>query len=164
MLLDFDVDKAFNFFIKKLSVVEYVELVIQNTTTPWTNDPLVLQGWLEGVFYATQVSNLQHNRYNCQIIGSPLQSSYLREKEKKGKNFHNVFMGNLSCGHFTLICRHLVCSFSYKNFIIISMSANIYRPYVCDILGLYIALSNYSIEPITPYWSTSINYLHQHID
>ena len=45
-----------------------------------------------------------------------------------------------------------------------SISANIYRPYVCDPLGPYISLANNYIDQITPYWSTLINYPHQNID
>ena len=45
-----------------------------------------------------------------------------------------------------------------------SISTNMYRPYVCDPLGLYISLVNNSIGVIILYWSTLINYPHQHID
>ena len=45
-----------------------------------------------------------------------------------------------------------------------SISTNIHRPYVCDPLGPYISLINNSIDQITSYWSTFINYSHQHID
>ena len=44
------------------------------------------------------------------------------------------------------------------------ISTNIHRPYVCDPLGLYISLVNNSMDQITPYWLTLINYPHQHID
>ena len=40
-----------------------------------------------------------------------------------------------------------------------SISTNIHKPYVCDPLGPYISLVNNSIDQITPYWSTLINYL-----
>ena len=69
-------------------------------------------------------------------------------------------MGTLSCGRSPLICRHLICRFFIKTLIIISISTNIYRPYVCDPLGLYISLVNNSIGPITPNWSTLIVYTH----
>ena len=45
-----------------------------------------------------------------------------------------------------------------------SISTNINRPYVCDPLGLYLSLVNNSIDQITLYWSTLINYQHPHID
>ena len=45
-----------------------------------------------------------------------------------------------------------------------SISTNIQRPCVCEYLGPYISLVNNSIGPIIPYWSTLINYPHQHID
>ena len=44
------------------------------------------------------------------------------------------------------------------------ISTNIYRLYVYDPLSSYISLVNNSIDQITPYWSTLINYPHQHID
>ena len=44
------------------------------------------------------------------------------------------------------------------------ISTNIHMPYMCDPLGLYISLVNYSIDQIIPYWSTIINYPHQQID
>ena len=54
--------------------------------------------------------------------------------------------------------------FFIKTLIIMSISTNIYKPYVCDPLGPYISLVNNSINQITSYWSTLINYLHLHID
>ena len=45
-----------------------------------------------------------------------------------------------------------------------SISTNIRKPYVCDPFGPYILLVNNSIEKITPYLSTLINYPHPHID
>ena len=44
-----------------------------------------------------------------------------------------------------------------------SISTNIHRPSVCDPLGPYISLANNFIDTITPYWSTFINHLYQHI-
>ena len=72
------------------------------------------------------------------MVGSPLQSSSLREKEKKGENSHKACMGNLICGRSPLIYRHLVYNFFMKTLIIMFISTNIDRPYVCDPLGLYI--------------------------
>ena len=40
------------------------------------------------------------------------------------------------------------------------ISTNIHRPYVYDPLGSYILLDNNSIEQITSYFSTLINYPH----
>ena len=54
--------------------------------------------------------------------------------------------------------------FLIKTLIIMSISTNIHKPFVCDPLGLYISLVNNSIDQITPYWSTLINYPHPHID
>ena len=98
------------------------------------------------------------------MVGSPLQSSLPREKEKKGKNSHKAYMVTFSCGHSPLIYRHLVCKFFIKIIIFMSISTNIHRPYVCDPIGPYISLVNNSINQITPYWSTLINYQHSQID
>ena len=54
--------------------------------------------------------------------------------------------------------------FFIKTLITMSISTNIHKPYVCDPLGPYISLVNNSIDQITPYWSTLINYPHPHID
>ena len=94
------------------------------------------------------------------MVRSPLQSSSIREKKKKGENSHKACMSTLSCGRSLLIYRHLVCIFFIKTLIIMSISNNIYRPYVCDPLGLYISLVNTSIDQIIPYWSTLITYPH----
>ena len=72
-------------------------------------------------------------------------------------------MGTLSYGHSLPIYRHLVCRFLIKTLIIMSISTNIHKPYVCDLLSPYISLVNNSLGLITPYWSTFINYPHQHI-
>ena len=87
-----------------------------------------------------------------------------REKEKKGENSHKDCMGTLSRGRSPTIYRYLVYNFFMKTLIIISISTNIHRPYICDPIGPYISLVNNSIDQITPYWSTLINYPHQHID
>ena len=63
-------------------------------------------------------------------------------------------MGSLSCGRSPPIYRHVVCGFFIKTLIIMSISPNIHRPYVCDSLGPYISLVNNSIGLITHYWST----------
>ena len=73
-------------------------------------------------------------------------------------------MGNLSCDHSPFIYRHLVRRFFIKTLIIVSISINIHRPHVCDPLSSYISLVNNSIGPITPYWSTLINYPHLYLD
>ena len=98
------------------------------------------------------------------MVESPLQSSSPREKEKKGENSHNACMGTLSCGHSPPIYRHLERGFFIKILIIMSISTNIHKPYVCNPLGPYISLVNNSIDQITPYWSTLINYPHLHIN
>ena len=54
--------------------------------------------------------------------------------------------------------------FFIKTLIIMFISTNIHRPYVCDPRGPYISLVNNSIDQITHYWSTLINYSHPHID
>ena len=96
------------------------------------------------------------------MIRSPLPSPSPREEEKKGENSHKACMGTLSCGHYPPIDRHLVCEFFIKTLIIMSISTNIHRPYVCDPLSPYISLVNNSMLQITPYWLTLINYPHQH--
>ena len=73
-------------------------------------------------------------------------------------------MGTLSYGHSLPIYRHLVCEFFTEALIIMSISTNIYRPYVCDPLGPYISLINNSIDQITPYFSILINYLYRYIE
>ena len=55
-------------------------------------------------------------------------------------------MCTLSCGRLPRIYRHLVCEFFIKTLIIISISNNIHRPYVCDPLGPYISLVNNSMD------------------
>ena len=54
--------------------------------------------------------------------------------------------------------------FFIKTLIIMSISTNIHRPSVCDPLGPYISLVHNSIDQITSYCSTLINYPHPHID
>ena len=54
--------------------------------------------------------------------------------------------------------------FFIKTLIIMYISTNIHKPYVCDPLGPYISLVNNSMDQITLYWSTLINYPHPHID
>ena len=44
------------------------------------------------------------------------------------------------------------------------MSTNIHRPYIYDVLGLYISLVNNSVDQIILYWSTSIKYPNQYIN
>ena len=97
-------------------------------------------------------------------VGSPLQSSSSREKDKKGQNSHKACMGTLDCGYSPPISRHLICTFFIKTLIIMPISTNIHRTYVCDPLDPYISLVNNSMNQITPYWSTLINYPYQHID
>ena len=72
-------------------------------------------------------------------------------------------MGTLSCAQSPPVHRHLVYQFFIKTLIIMSKSINIYEPYMYDPLGLYISLVNNSMDTIILYWSTFINYLHQHI-
>ena len=54
--------------------------------------------------------------------------------------------------------------FFIKTLIVMSISTNIHKPYVCDPLGPYISLVNNSMDQITPYWSNLINYPHPLID
>ena len=83
-----------------------------------------------------------------------------REKEKKRDNFPKASVGTLSCGHFLLIYRNLVYELFTMTLIIIYISTNIDRPYMCDHLGPYISLVYKSVDPMIPYWSIFINYLH----
>ena len=76
---------------------------------------------------------------------------YQERKRKKGENFHKTFMGTLSCCHSPFIYTNFLYKFFIKSLIIMSISTNIQRPYVCDPLGLYISIVNNSIGPITPY-------------
>ena len=110
-----------------------------------SNDIHTISGWLDLLFKA-------------------LHQEREREREKKGDNFPKACMGTLSYGRSLLIYRHLVCGFFIKILMMMSISTNLYRSYMCDPLGPYISLVNKSIGPITPYWSNLINYLHQHID
>ena len=71
-------------------------------------------------------------------------------------------MGTLNCSHSPPIYRHLVCELFINNLMIMPIPMKIYR-HVCDPLSPYILLVNNFITPITPYWSSFINYLHQHI-
>ena len=54
--------------------------------------------------------------------------------------------------------------FFIKTLIVMSISTNIHKPYLCDPLGPYISLVNNSMDQITPYWSNLINYPHPLID
>ena len=85
-----------------------------------------------------------------------IQSSSLRKKEKKKENSNKTCMGTLSYGRSLSIYKNLVCGHFIQTIIIMSISTNIHRTYVCDPLGPYISLVNNSIDPITPYWSTLI--------
>ena len=98
------------------------------------------------------------------MVASPLQSSSPREKEKKGENSHKAAWAPLVVVVLSLFIDIWYEVFFIKTLIIMSISTNIHRPYVCDPLGPYISLVNNSIDQITPYWSTLINYPHPHID
>ena len=115
-----------------------------------------LKSFLERVVEVIQVSSLKRYPHGLWMVGSAVQSSLLREIEKKGENSHKAFMGTFSSGWYLVFFR--------KTLIIIPISTNIYRLYMCDLLGPYISLVNYSIDQITFYRSTLINYPHQHID
>ena len=52
-----------------------------------------LQGSLEGVLKAIKVSRLSQYSHDFWMLGYPLQSSSLREKDKKGENSHKARMG-----------------------------------------------------------------------
>ena len=67
-----------------------------------------LQGFLDGVLEAIQVSSLSQYPHGLRMVGSPLQSSSPREKEKKGENSHKACIGTLSCSRSPPIYRHLV--------------------------------------------------------
>ena len=122
------------------------------------------QGSIEEVLEAIQVSSFKGYPENLFMVRSPLQSSSLREKENKEVDSHKAYISTFSCGCSSLIYRHLVQGFFIKTLIIMFITTNIHRPYVCDPLGPYILLCNNYIDPITPYWLTLVNYPHQHID
>ena len=66
-----------------------------------------------------------------------------QERKKKWKNSYKACMGTLSCGPSPPICIHLMYIYFYiKTLIIMSISTNINKIYVCDPLGLYILLVN----------------------
>ena len=88
-------------------------------------------------------------------IGSLLQNSPPREKEKKAENFHNACIDTFSCGQSPPFKNPIF----FKKIIIMSIFTNGYITYLCDPLGLYISQVNYSIDPIIAYWSTFIKYL-----
>ena len=69
-------------------------------------------------------------------------------------------MGTLSCGRSPPIYRDIVYVILIKILIIISLSNNIYKPYMYEHLGSYISLVNNSIDPIQLYWLKFINHLH----
>ena len=73
-----------------------------------TNEKTYLQGFLKGVLEAIQVSSLLRYPHDLRMVGSPLQSSSPREKEKNGENSQKACMGPLSCGCSPPIYRHLV--------------------------------------------------------
>ena len=98
------------------------------------------------------------------MVGSLLQSSSPSEKENKGENSHKACIDKLSCGRSLLIYRYLVCEVFIKTHILMSISTNIDRLNVYDLIDLYISLVNNSIGPKTSYWSTLFNYPHKYID
>ena len=67
------------------------------------------------------------------MIGSPLLSSSSRDEEKKAKNYYEACIGTLSCGRSPPIYTYLIWKFFIKILIILSISTNIHRPYVCDL-------------------------------
>ena len=97
------------------------------------------------------------------MVGSPLESSSVRKKENNGENSHKACMEPLVVVVLPLFIDIWYEVFFIKTLIIMPISTNIHRPYACDPLGLYMSLVNNSIDEITPYWSTLINYPHPHI-
>ena len=73
-------------------------------------------------------------------------------------------MGTLSCDRSPPIYKYFLHRFFIKTLIIMSISTNIPRPYVCDPFGPYISLVNNYLDNIISYWLTLMNYPHQHID
>ena len=55
-------------------------------------------------------------------------------------------MGTFSCGRSPHIYKRLVYRFFIKTLIIMSISMNIHKIYVCDPLGRYISQVNNSID------------------
>ena len=60
-------------------------------------------------------------------------------------------MGTFSCGCSSPIYRHLIYEFFIKIVIIMSISTNIYKLYVYDLMSPYVSLVNNSIDPIKLY-------------
>ena len=72
-----------------------------------------------------------------------------QERKRRNEQFsYKVPIDTLRCNRSFLIYRDWVCEIFTKTRRITSLSINVYRPYVCDPLGLYISLVNNFIDPI----------------
>ena len=102
LLLGFDVDKPSIFLSKHqmqrktlnriFKTPSHQEWIIESSGM---NEKTYLHGFLEGVLEAIQVSSLKWYPHGLQMVGSPLQISSPREKEKKGQNSNKACMGTL---------------------------------------------------------------------
>ena len=72
------------------------------------------------------------------------------EKEKKCDNFHQGLYGHSKVWSASLYYKHYICKIFTKTCIIMSISINTHRSYVCDLLGPYILLVSNSIDLIKP--------------
>ena len=85
-------------FEQKISITtENIELNIQNAEVPKINYHIIyyileyiLTRLTEGVLEAIQLFNLLRYPHDRQMVGSPIQHSSPREKEKKGESFHKT--------------------------------------------------------------------------
>ena len=76
-------------------------------------------------------------------------SALHQERKRRNEKVSNkVCINTLRCGYFSFIYRHWVSEFLIKALTIMSISTNIYRPYVYDPLSLPISVVNYSINLI----------------
>ena len=115
MVLCSQVDKPSKILIKTSNAAKYIESDIQNIETPKIddlssimNEKIYLHDYLKGVLEAIQVCSLYQYSHGFRMVGSPLQNSSPREKEKKVENSHQAYMGTLSCGHSLPIYKHLI--------------------------------------------------------
>ena len=89
------------------------------------------------------------NPHNLQMIRSLLEHSWVQEEEKRRENFHSACIDTSIMVVLFLFIDFGNVKFFTKTLIIMSISTDIYWPYVCDPLGPYISLVNDSINPIT---------------
>ena len=170
-MLCFQVYKLSKFWSKYQMQQKIFNRIFKTLSHQRTNDPIIYYVWENILIGFPWMSSWIYSIDTLRVYArSPdgwisLQSSSPREKEKKWDNSHKACMGTLSCGRSSPIYRYLVCRFFIKkSLIIMYISNNMDRPYVCDPLGPYISLFKKFIDQITSYCTTLLNYLNQHLD